>query len=69
MEDDLKILKSKYLINHWQDISQIVNLSSGDQTKIKNTLNEDNLKWNNKFKYLSHHWQDIPSILNFSSGD
>ena len=45
MEDDLKILKSKYLSNHWPDISQILNLSSGDQTKIKNTLNENDLQW------------------------
>ena len=34
MEDDLKILKVEYLSNHWSDLSQILNLSSGDQTKI-----------------------------------
>ena len=44
MEDDLKILKVEYLINHRSDFSQISNLSSGDQTKIKNTQNEDNLQ-------------------------
>ena len=35
MEDDLKILKVKYLSNHSLDPPQILNLSSGDQTKIK----------------------------------
>ena len=45
MEDDLKILKVEYLSNHWLDLPQILNLSSGDQTKIKNALNEDDLWW------------------------
>ena len=40
MEDDLKILKVKYLIKHRSDLPQILNLSSRDQTKIKM---EDNL--------------------------
>ena len=35
MEDDLKILKVKYLSNHSSDPPQILNLRSGDQTKIK----------------------------------
>ena len=35
MEDELKILKVKYLSNNWSDFPQILNLSSGDQTKIK----------------------------------
>ena len=35
MEEDLKILKVEYLRNHWPDLPQILNLSSGDQTKIK----------------------------------
>ena len=30
MEDDLKILKVEYLSNHWSDLPQILNLSSGD---------------------------------------
>jgi hypothetical protein len=34
MEDDLKILKVEYLSNHLSDPPQILNLSSGDQTKI-----------------------------------
>ena len=34
MEDDLKILKVEYLSNHSSDPPQILNLSSGDQTKI-----------------------------------
>ena len=36
IEDDLKILKVEYLSNHWSDWPQILNLSLGDQTKIKN---------------------------------
>ena len=36
MEDDLKILEVEYLSNHWSDFLQILNLSLGDQTKIKN---------------------------------
>ena len=35
MEDDLKILKIEYLSNHSSDPPQILNLRSGDQTKIK----------------------------------
>jgi hypothetical protein len=35
MEDDLKILKVEYLSNHSLDPPQILNLSSGDQIKIK----------------------------------
>ena len=44
MEDDLIILKVEYLSNHWSDFPQILSLSSGDQTKIKNTQNEDDLQ-------------------------
>ena len=36
MEEDLKILKDEYLSNNWSDFPQILNFSSGDQTKIKN---------------------------------
>ena len=39
MEDDLKILKIEYLSNHWSDFPQILNLSSRDQTKIRNPQN------------------------------
>jgi hypothetical protein len=35
MEDDLKMLKVEYLINHSSDPPQILDLRSGDQTKIK----------------------------------
>ena len=35
MEDNLKILKVEYLGNHWSDLPQIWNLSSGDQTESK----------------------------------
>jgi hypothetical protein len=50
MEDDLKILKTEYISNHWSDLSQILNLSLGNQTKIKYCLKwrqppmEDDLK-------------------------
>ena len=36
MKDDLKILKVEYLSNHRLDFPHILNLSLGDQTKIKN---------------------------------
>ena len=51
MEDDPKILKVEYLSNQWSDLPQILNLSSGDQTKIKNTWNEDDLQWKTTPKY------------------
>ena len=62
MEDDLKILKVEYLSNHWLDLPQILNLSSGDQTKSKNELikmfsngrrplMEDDLQWKTTSKY------------------
>jgi hypothetical protein len=35
MEDDLKLLKVEYLSNRSSDPPQILNLSSGVQTKIK----------------------------------
>ena len=38
MEDDLKISKVEYISNHWLDLSQILNLSLGDQAKSKNCL-------------------------------
>ena len=45
MEDHLKILKVEYLSNHWSDVHQILKLSLGDQTKIENAWNEDDLLW------------------------
>ena len=36
MQEDLKVLKVEYLNNHWSDFHQILKLSLGDQTKIKN---------------------------------
>ena len=35
MVKDLKISKVEYLSNHWSDVPQISNLSTGDQSKIK----------------------------------
>jgi hypothetical protein len=51
MEDDLKILKVEYLSNHSSDPTQILNLSSRDQTKVKNAWNEDDLEWKTTSKY------------------
>ena len=45
MEDDLKILKVKYLCNHWQDLTPILNLILCDQTKLYKYLNEDDIHW------------------------
>ena len=51
MEDDLKLLKVEYLSNHWPDLPQILNFSSGDQTEIKNTWNEDDIELKKTSKY------------------
>ena len=40
MEDDLKVLKEEYISNHMSDFSQILKLSSEDQTNIKTAWNE-----------------------------
>ena len=45
MEDDHKIIKVEYLSNHWSDLPQILNLSSGDKIKIKYAWNENELQW------------------------
>ena len=36
--------KSEYLNNNWSDLPQIFNISSWDQTKVKEGFNEDDLK-------------------------
>ena len=51
MEDNLKILKLEYLSNHLSDFPQILSLSLGNQTKLKNTQNEDNFQWKTISKY------------------
>jgi hypothetical protein len=51
MEDDLKILKVEYLSNRWLDLPKNLDLSSGDQIKVKNAWNEDNLQWKKTSKY------------------
>ena len=78
LEDNLKILKVEYISNNWSDLSQILNFSSGDQTKMKNTWNEEDLQW--KTNSNGRRPQNIKSwiyqqpmillqILNLSSGD
>ena len=49
MEEDVKILKIEYLNNHRSDLPQILKLSLGDQTKMENTSNEDDLLWKTTF--------------------
>ena len=51
MKDDLKILKVEYLSNQWSDFPQILNLSLGDQGKIINAYNKDELQWKMTSKY------------------
>ena len=53
MKDDFKVLKTEYLSNHWSDLTQILNFSSGDQTRIINTWNEDDLQWKMTSKYFN----------------
>ena len=71
MEDDLKIFKVEYPSNHWSDLPQILNLSLGDQTKIKYCLKwrrpkmADDLKIL-KIEYLSNHLSDLSPILKLS---
>jgi hypothetical protein len=71
MEDDLKILNVEYLSDHWLDLIQILNLSSGNQTKVsrcfrfQTTPMEDDLKIL-KVEYLSIHCSDIIQMLNLS---
>ena len=44
MDDDLKIWKFEYLSSHWSNFPQILNISSGEQTKVKKSFNEDTLQ-------------------------
>ena len=79
MEEDLEISKIEYLNNQRLNLPRILNLSSGDQTKIKMLemkmnfngrwpLMEEDLQIS-KIEYLSNHWSDLPQILNLSPGD
>jgi len=51
MEDGHKILKVEYLRKHWSDLPQISNLGTGDQIKIENAENEDDLQRKMTSKY------------------
>ena len=74
MEDDLIIIIMEYLSNHWSDLSQILNLSLSDQTKLSKGFKgrwppmEDDLKIL-KVENLSNHWLDLPQIWNLSLSD
>ena len=41
----------KYLSNHLSDLPQIKNLGPGDQIKIENAWNEEDLQWKKASKY------------------
>jgi hypothetical protein len=42
----------QYPNNHWSDLTQILNLSLADLTKLSNTPNEDDLQWKMTSKYF-----------------
>ena len=73
MEDDLKILKVEYLSNHWSDLPQILNWSSGDQIKIKNAWNgrrppmEDDLHSNRRRPQNIKSWISQQPLIGSSS--
>ena len=51
MEEELKVSEFEYLSNHWSDFPQILNLSSGDQTKINlNMKMTSNGRWPQNIK-------------------
>ena len=68
MEDDLKVLKVKYQKHPWSDLTLMLNLSLGDQTKIENCLKwrwpsmEDYLTIL-KVEYIWNSWLDLTQIL------
>ena len=47
----VNVCDMEYLSNYWTDLPQILNLSLGDQTKIENAWNEDDLQWKTTSKY------------------
>ena len=53
MEDDIKLLEVEYLSNHWSDLSQMLNLSSGDQPKVEDNGRQPKTI---KIEYLSNYW-------------
>ena len=63
MEENLKIFKLEYLSNHRWDHPEILNLSLGNQSKLKVAWNEDDLRIL-KVEYISNHWIYLPQILN-----
>ena len=67
MEEEQRILKKEYPSNYWSDLSQILNLSWEDQTKIENYLK---WKWppmDDNLNVLE--WLDLPRISNLSWKD
>ena len=61
MEDNIKILEVEYLNNHWSDLTQILNLSLDDHTKLKISWNEDYLHSKKTSKY-QHGISQLPLI-------
>ena len=75
MEDNLKILKVEYLSNHWSDLSQIWNLSSGDQNKPNSKMRKTKMTSNGRRPQNINSWisqqplTDLPQIWDLSSED
>ena len=67
--------KVEYLSNHWLDLTQIWNLSSWDQTKVrkgnkwKQPQMEDDLQRKKTSEYLSNNCSDLTKILKLSYWD
>ena len=53
MEDNLKMLKLKYLCNLWLDLTKVLKLNRMTKPKFTNALNEDYLKIS-KWGHLSN---------------
>ena len=56
MRDDLKVLKVKYISNHWSDLPKILNLSLVDQTRIKNEMKLTSKGRQPQNDYLGDRW-------------
>ena len=72
MEEDLKMLKVESFSKHLSDLSQILNLTLGDQTEIKRCKKYHQWKKTSKIyikkEDLSRHCLDLAQILNLSLG-
>jgi hypothetical protein len=86
MEDDLngrrplwKMTSKHSFSNHKVDLTQIIKLSSGNQTKTCEGLSQRQTLWNMtsmeddlknfKMYFLSNNWADLNQFLNLTSGE